>query len=404
MKKILNQSWNIYLSISMIFRQAAKLLSNNSRTSVFLGGNVDPFYLIAPLYWIDEFRNKERIKKTARIVVASVLFVTLQWILIPNYNIVKAAISVIKLGICFSILLFFRDKRPKVNLNTVLVIFSSFLFIQLIIALTVGKNSFLWRFNDGVNLYNLTRLQLFFLEPSELGYHISIIVIIDVAKVLIRRKITVSDVVIVFINLLSLYFAKPMGSILFLAVSLFIMTFYYIVTKTKFKKSTIIIALIALVTLLLIILLTSKSGVVLRLIDTLTGKDGSNNYRIGVSLKVLRQSLTDYNLLGGGLGMINTPSFIESYNYLGLTTVVVNSYLYFFIETGIVGILLVSLLIYKLIKSTISKKSVLRLGLLVFIVGYQFTGSHFTSGLNWMIYGFILSTVNENNLFEMRSK
>ena len=396
--------WNIYIYFSLSFRQIAKIISKDPDVAVFLGGNVDPLYIFAPMFWINSLRNKKNIKKPLIVIFVGACFVLFQSMVIPNYNITKGIISFTKIVMCFSILLYAKDNYNKIDLNVITIGFTILILIQFIIAVTLGRQSIMWRFNDGINLFNLTRLQLFFLEPSELGYHIAIIVIIIYAKVLISKKIRISDLFLILSNLVVLNYAKPMGAIMFLVLALGVMAIYFVIEYTKINRIYFFVVLIVLSLLVVSYLFLTKNTLLLRLLATLSGNDGSNNYRIGVSINVFKQTLIDYSGMGSGIGMINTPDFIEKYRYLKLTVVVVNSFIYFMIESGVVGIFIVLFLIYKLLISTLKNKSILRLGIFVFIVGYQFTGSHFTSGLNWMLYGLILSDYNEHKLAETGDK
>ena len=129
----------------------------------------------------------------------------------------------------------------------------------------------------------------------------------------------------------------------------------------------------------------------MRVLSTVSGNDSSNNYRIGLSFQVFKSSLTDYSFLGCGFGQINTEAFVSSYAHLGLTTVVVNSFIYFFIETGLFGIIYLFILTAALLKSCMKDSLTIKWGLFLFLMIYQLAGSHFTSPVNWMVYGFILS-------------
>ena len=57
-----------------------------------------------------------------------------------------------------------------------------------------------------------------------------------------------------------------------------------------------------------------------------------------------------------------------------------------------------AILIGYLTKHTFKEYSLLKVGLLVFLVAYQIFGGHFTSGLTWALYGIIASKFNENNI------
>ena len=159
-------------------------------------------------------------------------------------------------------------------------------------------------------------------------------------------------------------------------------------TKNKSKRRAYLACLTALI-IVIFIMIKTNNPIVLRIKNTLIGNDPSNQYRVGVTYDVFAKSFIDYNCLGCGFGNLNTERFMSNYNQL--VTVVVNSFIYFFIETGVFGILMVLVLMILLLKRTIKSKSLIKWGLLVFVFIYQFFGSHFTNGLTWFIYGLILS-------------
>ena len=144
----------------------------------------------------------------------------------------------------------------------------------------------------------------------------------------------------------------------------------------------------------------SNIGMANRIKQTLAGKDGSVNYRVNVSLEVLNKSLKDYDYMGCGFGNLNTTDFISQYQDFKLAQMVVNSYIYFWIETGILGIIYWLILIFYIAKKCIKSKSIIKIGLFTYILLFQFVGIHFTNGLIWLIYGFIISSEDSKMIQE----
>ena len=381
------------------FRQVAQYIDKFNKE--FFGGNLDPYYLLGIAFFYDTIKNKRKKDLTIFIIFIACIFLyaIIQLIFVPEITIVRLIINILKIYICFACMLFIKNNYDKIDLKKVIYFFSILNTLFVIIACTIGRDSdVFWRFNDTVNVYSETRLKLFFLEPSELGYHIAIVLIFAIYFLLKsdnnRERLYLIGCIIS--NGFTMILAKPMGAICILAISLGVMLvidFFSIKSKTR-KKIYLIVFGIGLI--ILLIMIFSKNEIILRVFDTINGEDQSNTYRINVTYNVFAKSLEDYHLLGCGFGNLNTDHFMN--NYDELVTVIVNSAIYFCIETGIFGICSLISLFTILIKRTIESKNILKWGLLLFIVIYQFFGSHFTNGLTWAIYGIIISE------FEVRRK
>lgn len=379
------------------FRQSLKFLSKEHMN--FLGGNLDMFYIFAPIYFFQNIKNKEKVHKLLKVAAILFGYGLIQFIIIPHLNLIKMIINIIKILVCYLVYLYAKENIHKISLLNIAYFASMILTILTGLALVFRQSDLFWRFNDGINLFSLTRLQLFYLEPSELGFHLIPLILIFLTKLLLTKSNRTRIICIVFIvlNLIPLYLAKPMGAIGIGGVSIVITILYdFYLHPTKTKRNIYIVVFILSI-LLISILYQLDSPLIQRVIYTLQGNDGSNNYRIGVSFNVLKESLLDYHFLGCGFGNLHTNAFISQYKDLGLTTVVVNSFIYFIIETGILGITFVTYLIYQLYKNAINYKSILKMGLTTFLVIYSFVGGHFTSGLVWALYGILLSDLNDEN-------
>ena len=74
---------------------------------------------------------------------------------------------------------------------------------------------------------------------------------------------------------------------------------------------------------------------------------------------------------------------------------IINSFMNLIAESGIMGIVITTILIYKLLITAIKSKSSLKMALAMFIIVYQFMGTYFTNPLCWIIYGLIFSDNEE---------
>lgn len=395
MQKVKQDIKEILVAIVLFFKQSAKFISEKYQST--LGGNLDPFYLVGIFYLFKNIKNKEKIKKYLTYVIPLFLYALFQIVVLKELSILKLVVNVIKIAICIAVMLYVKDNFQKINFLKIAKYFTWINLFFTLVAITIGKSSFLWRLNDVINGYSKTRLRLFYLEPSELGFHISIIIIVLLGFLLISKTMKDRKVVLFYIaaNVLTLYFAKPMGAICVLIAAVIAMLAFEFFYKPTKKKAIVYVIGFVIFIIICILLVVIENPIAMRVIDTLTGQDSSNNYRVGVSFEIFRRSLSEYSLVGCGFGNINTEAFISRYADLNLVTVVVNSFIYFWIETGLFGIVYLGILLTMLLKACIKSKSLLKWGLFVFLVIYQFTGSHFPSPINWALYGLILSDFHE---------
>lgn len=382
------------------FRQAAKFLSKKYWN--FLGGNLDLFYIPALFYINDNYKDKKKVIHILKVISIFIIYSIIQVIFNKHIYILKLIINLLKIFICYLVFLYVKENYKRFNLFKITLYTTIIILILTLCAFIFNNSTFFWRFNDGVNLFSLTRLQLFYLEPSELGFHLMPLIFIFVTIFLKSKSLIVKNISVVFlvILLIPLYLAKSMGAIGIGLLSIVFMVFYdYYLEPSIFKRNTIFILVIVGILTMWILYIT-HNPLMDRLLYTLNGNDGSNNYRISVSLNVLKESFFDYKMVGCGFGNLHTDSFISRYTSLGLTTVVVNSFIYFIIETGIFGILIVAGIIFMLYKYSLKSKSILKFGLTTFIVFYSFVGGHFTSGLTWAFYGLIISDLDDIHILD----
>lgn len=399
-KKDNKNNW-IY-SFIYFFRQSTKLLSlkfKNINIATF-GGNLDPFYLFGIYNFKKILCSNKKIREFLLFSLPILFISVIQFVFIKNINYTKFFVNIFKIMICISIMLYVKNKNIKINLVDICKKVTFLLVIFTIIAFLFKESSIFWRLNDYTNIYDLRRLQLFYLEPSELGFHISILLILLFSFLLSKKDNKKSIYFLLIINIIILYFSKSMGAILLLLISLIVMMIANIIfngSRQNIKKYLNIgfVGLIGIV-----IFLNSNIGMANRIKQTLAGKDGSVNYRVNVSLEVLNKSLKDYDYMGCGFGNLNTTDFISQYQDFKLAQMVVNSYIYFWIETGILGIIYWLILIFYIAKKCIKSKSIIKIGLFTYILLFQFVGSHFTNGLIWLIYGFIISSEDSKMIQE----
>ena len=165
----------LVLSIMYVFRQVAKFFS--TRYATLLGGNVDWFYGLAIPYVIENRKHKKRIIEAVAITLTLLVYFLLQIIFFDAINVVKAIVNITKIIVCFFCFRYTIDHIKNVNLFRSLACTTGIYTLLTVMALVFSNSTIFWRFNDNINKFSLVRLQLAYLEPSELGYHIILVML-----------------------------------------------------------------------------------------------------------------------------------------------------------------------------------------------------------------------------------
>ena len=364
-----------------------------------LMGNLDFWYLLGPLYLWKNRKNRSKIKILIYILSVFFFFGVIQIIIRPEINIFKLVIMLAKNSVCILVMLYVMDNTDKINILSIAKIVSIMFAITLPIALIFRNSEVFWIIDDPNNAFSPNRLQFVYFEPSELGFRLVILLVILIGFFLVsdcrREKVFLG--ILIIINLIIFYFAKSMGTIGigFLAIS--VMLLYDWIKHNTRIKTVVYTSGCVLLVIVAVVLVVTENDLYLRIVSTFQGYDSSTNYRIGRAYQILGESFLQYNGIGCGFGNVNTESFLSQWN---LKVVIVNSFVYYMVETGIFGVItltaFISLLLYRCVKG----KSAIKWGLFVFVIIFQFMGSHFTSGLNWVAYGIILSNFNERNYYK----
>ncbi|MEW8956565.1 hypothetical protein [Clostridium sp.] len=386
----------LVVALLYFFREA---FGNVTIKGVFLSGNADLFYFLSLYYFFFYFFKKETSKNKKQIflwIVPLIIYAMIQIVFLGGVSIPKMVINIGKIVLCIGVMYLTINKASKFNIKKFLVYISLMYAASIPLAL-IFRNTFIWRHGDVVNKYSLSRLQLFYMEPSELGFHLAIIIIILLAMVLYEKNIKHRNIFIgaIIVNLMVLAMARPWGSIVTLLASIVFMVGVYVILNPS--KKSFRIAGVFLIGIILVVGFSAaaKNSLYMRAVDTIQGKDLSNWYRVNTSVRLTNMMFNDTSGLGVGFGNLNTDLVRENYTVWGLVSVIPNSILYEIAETGILGIIgiwgLFTALMYKCFKD----KSLIKWGLLSFIFLYQVFGGHFTNPLNWMIYGFIFSSFND---------
>lgn len=403
----------VIIAIMLFFRQSAQYISSNNDIAGLLGSNLDPIFLIG-LVGLHYIVTHNHIREFIQWSTPILIIVCLQLFLIPDLNLLHWAVNTTKILLCISVMVTVRHYSSQINIYKISKIFSYILLPFLAIALLIDYNNILWKLNDGVNRFDLTRLKLLFLEPSELGFTLIIIIMTLLYYILVvrlSRKKLALNLCLLVANIYALYLAKPLGAIAIGGLSIIILLIHYLLISgpsSRLKKiSAYLVAVSAILSIALLFspetpLRSIDNSIVQRAIVVAQGKDGSVNYRTEFSKEIAIDNLKETPLTGAGFGQSGTDQFISKYYDQGLRTSIVNSFFGFITESGFIGVIFIISLIAILLRHALRSKNPLLIGLLVFVVIYQLSGSHFTNPLIWCIYGLILSgktaLSNKNNL------
>lgn len=370
-----------------------------------ISANLDLFYVLALFFIISCFiKKQEIIVKTIILIIPLLIYSCIQIFVINNIDLIKLAVNIAKTYINIFLFIFIKEMWFNFNfkkfIKYICIIYGLSTFIGLIY-----KNQVLWRMDDNGNVYNTIRLKLFYYEPSELSFQIGIILIFLVFYMLYgnnkkeRKNIMVYIICLCFI----LYLSSGMGGIICSFISCIIMYLIYSYRHKTLKQ--VMIDYLGLITLFLSMyfIINSNNSLYLRTMDIVTGNDSSTLYRYNIGYIVMKNALINTKGLGVGFGNLNTDISKNIYSHFGLVDVIANSFMYFVMEGGIFSIVFLILVLFYLFNKTYKSKSILKWGLLVYIIIYQIAGGYFTNPMNWIIYGIIASGLTDKYMINTLS-
>ena len=392
------------MALLYLFHQAFANLPFVSKT---LTGNLDLFYALGMFGIIFViFKRKRDISLLLICALPIVIYGILQGLIIEDLDMQKLFVNISKITICISLMILTIRKIHDFKIKKFIDYVCRIYLILTPIALIFSKNDYLWRLHDTINKYSLLRLNLFYVEPSELGFHLSFIIIILMYLIIKeKRRKTKFKYIIYMINCtILLVLSQAYGASVILLVTIFIVSTVVLLAKINYKNILVGYGIAIVFTVTIILFVVTKSSIYMRTVDTLDGTDSSNSYRVNVTQEFTRAAVANTNGIGVGLGNLNTDRTRKIFMSTGMTAVVAASFPYFIAEGGIFAILYSLLLIIFLTINVLFKKNMLLANLLLFSLLYQIYGGYFTNPVNWIIYGLILSRWtpkqigNDNNI------
>ncbi|MCB2353225.1 hypothetical protein [Clostridium estertheticum] len=381
----------ILMALLYCFHQ---MFANLPFVSKTLTGNLDLFYALGMLGIVFViFKKKRDISLLIICALPIAIYGIIQGMVIQNVEMQKLLVNISKITICISLMILVSRKIHDFKIKKFIDYICRIYIILTPIAIVLKQNDYLWRLHDTINKYNLVRLNLFYIEPSELGFHLSIIIIMLMYLIIKEKTHKVQAKYIIYmidcLGLLAL--SGAYGSSVMLFSTIVFISFIIIITKLNFKNILVGYGLIMVFAIITILFVVTKSSMYMRTVDTLNGKDSSNSYRVNVTQEFTSTAITNTEGIGVGFGNLNTDNTRKIFKSTGMTAVVAASYPYFIAEGGIFAVAYLVLLLTLLTINVGIKKNMLLANLLLFSFLYQIYGGYFTNPLNWIVYGLILS-------------
>lgn len=356
-----------------------------------LGVNLELLYFISILLIVKDILKNRGILliKNIYYMYFIILYAVLQIPILGYINIGETIIFISKIFLCMYIFVYTKENVYEFDIKKITWNLAILYSISVPLSIILKNSNLLWRHNDLINKYSTTRLQLFYFEPSELSLYVSITIILFIGFWNQYKQRNLLKIVILILLFNTLILTKGMGGIGLLVATLITMYILYVFNRNTIFKNLISICITSALIIGSVLFITSDNPMALRMNDIISGKDPSVNYRYGVGKNVMIAALENTKGIGVGFGNLNSPQVVSIYSQYGLIKYIANSFMYFITEGGIFALLYLIIFIGKLIIDIISQKSILKFGLLMFIIIYQVAGGYMTNPLIWLIYGII---------------
>lgn len=376
--------------ILYFFRQSVMYV--NPKIGYQLVGNLDPFYLLGLIYLFLHFKKVTDREKLG--VVLLYAFMLLQFVVDPEINLLRAFVNVTKIILCYFVMKYsaYVIAKYKVQLKVVTISFGLLCYAFLALALVFYNSNILWRLNDTINVFDLHRLQLLYTEPGELGMHCSIMLILA-TYILIKGRHKIPYFLTSILPLtICLSFTRSLGGIAVGCVGICAVLLSDLLADRTKRKMAVYGILFAVAIVAIAAMAFTNNTLYLRIMKVFSNSDSSTRYRITMAFRLVPHVLSGTYWLGAGFGNLELARNVQKYRQYGMNEAgIINSFMNFIAESGIVGITLIFVLGVVLIRTCIRSRRPDKYGLLVFLFIYQFMGTYFTNPLLWVLYGFILA-------------
>ena len=306
---------------------------------IFKTGNLDLYYFFAIAIAIYMFAHgiwkkywKRFLFLTSLLLcmsIGSLLFAGMQ------HDIIKMVVFICKMMLCFVLMFAVIEYFEKINVKKILFMIVGIHAIETIIALFY-RSELLWRLNDTVNGFSETRLELLYIEPSELSMCVAVLIIL--IGYLIEKdgfdKWYLPCLIVLGIDLI---LSAGIGGILGLFGAIGLTLCYKAVEIAIVDKKWYGIAFVVILALIAVgIIYGTDFPIAQRVRLILGGEHGADQsmfWRLTVPLEAIGPLILSTNYMGVGLGNFNTKYGIaQMMQCIGQPNRFPNSFLYFIAE------------------------------------------------------------------------
>ncbi|MFT5871503.1 MAG: hypothetical protein ACI8WT_000423, partial [Clostridium sp.] len=187
----------ILMALLYAFHQMVANLTFVPKT---LTGNLDFFYAIGIIGIIFViFKRKRDISLLIICVLPIAIYGIIQFMVMDNLDMLKLAVNISKITICIALMILVSRKVHDFKIKKFIDYVCKIYIVFTPLALIFSKNDYFWRLHDTINKYSLTRLNLFYIEPSELGFHLSFIIIILMYLIIVEKDRKVNRKYLVYL-------------------------------------------------------------------------------------------------------------------------------------------------------------------------------------------------------------
>lgn len=373
----------LVIAIFYTFRFALKMIVGND-------GNYDLMYLLAiyAILCIFFYQNRKFISNFRWVLLLCVMWVSADIGGPIAINSTKAIVYITKMTLCIYLFMFVREKIEYFDLQIFINYSVFFLAVQTILALLQRNSAWFWRLAEN-------RMELLFLEPSELGVFIGILILLQVFLMKENGELKEHIGNVVVLSGILILSSSMSGILYTLFTSIIYLAFDNESKKEGISKKQLLFLFIAVLGVAL--MLSSDNYISNRFFNALNGTDSSFNTRSSVPIQTLVEYYKKYGFFGFGFGNMNTVRGMQFFNLKAKNYVICAAYFLFAIEGGIVAIIAEVIFTLKLLKECLKSGSAFHLALFIFVFFYMYLGGYTTNPVVWILYA-IMYTEKEKLL------
>lgn len=401
----MNKSYNLshkllVICLGLLFSFAAFDMVNNSlvnQTSKIFTILVGILYTFEIFYYksifINNFKENKEIKYTVLLFLCILLLLNFYTIITLGFFTFNEFIACLQLLIICIIAFTIKISRNDLIMISAIWIGFGFLFSILLILANIGNtNRALFLFLDGSidpNLFSASIISPLLLSIYGIKFK--------------NHKIKFFCIISLLVMVLSLFLCGSRGVLLALVVglSLFILLrFKYIYYKVKLTKKNIFILILFILVIILIILFLVPKETLERLNPiSLIQDSGSGRFQIWLNaISFFNKSEVINKIIGYGTGAFKytAGAAIEMYGgtvYINMASH--NIYIRLLIETGILGVVCLTIIYYKILSISKNKKNYFIFIFIIILILVGMTLDLTLTRFYW--YGIIFSILSINS-------